>query len=110
MSHPYLAFLGAAAALALEPADIAAQTPPQTNKPSTAANSAKAAKSWTAPRTADGQPDLEGVWSSATLTPFERPREFAGKEFFTEAEAAAYAQKIIEQSNRDRRGATPEED
>ena len=25
------------------------------------------------PRTADGQPDLQGIWSNAILTPLERP-------------------------------------
>jgi len=33
--------------------------------------------------------DLDGVWSYATLTPFERPAEFANVEFFTDAQAAA---------------------
>ena len=28
---------------------------------------------WSQPRTPDGQPDLQGVWSNATLTPLERP-------------------------------------
>ena len=45
---------------------------------------------WTLPRTADGQPDLQGYWTNATLTPLERPAELAGKEFLTDAEAAAY--------------------
>jgi len=35
-----------------------------------------------------GQPDIEGYWSNATITPFERPAALAGKEFLTEAEAA----------------------
>jgi len=30
--------------------------------------------------------DLEGVWTNATITPFERPPELAGKEFLTEKE------------------------
>ena len=38
-------------------------------------------KAWTAPRTPDGKPDLQGIWSYATITPLERPAEFAGKEF-----------------------------
>src|SRR5512141_1619155 len=45
-------------------------------------------KTWTAPRTPDGQPDLQGVWSNPTITPFERPAEFAGKAVLTEKEAA----------------------
>ena len=30
---------------------------------------------WVVPRTLDGHPDLQGNWSSATLTPLQRPRE-----------------------------------
>src|SRR6516164_441037 len=33
--------------------------------------------------------DLQGVWTDATITPFERPAELAGKEFLTEKEAKA---------------------
>jgi len=33
-----------------------------------------AAENWVTPRTVDGQPDLQGVWTNATLTPMERPR------------------------------------
>jgi hypothetical protein len=42
------------------------------------------------PRTADGHPDLQGVWTNATLTPMERPASFAGKLNLTEAEAKAF--------------------
>jgi hypothetical protein len=41
------------------------------------------------PRTPDGQPDIQGIWTNGTLTPMERPAQFAGKEFLTEGEAAA---------------------
>src|SRR5438067_12535229 len=44
---------------------------------------AQVAKPWTPPKTPDGQPDLQGVWTNPTMTPFERPREIAGKEFMT---------------------------
>ena len=63
-----------------------------------------AAKKWTPPRTPDGQPDLQGMWSNATITPFERPKELAGKEFFTEQEAADYEKRIVKEGNRDIRG------
>ena len=44
-------------------------------------------------RTPDGQPNLQGVWQMNTYTPLERPKEFAGKEFFTEAEARDFFAK-----------------
>jgi hypothetical protein len=37
-------------------------------------------------------PDLQGYWTNDTYTPFERPAELAGKEFFTPEEAAAFIQ------------------
>ncbi len=60
-------------------------------------------RNWNPPRTADGQPELEGIWSTATLTPLERPPEFAGREFLTEQEAADYIKRTLEESNSDRR-------
>jgi hypothetical protein len=41
-------------------------------------------------RTADGRPDLSGIWDYATTTPLERLKEFVGKSF-TEQELAAIA-------------------
>ena len=41
-------------------------------------------------------PDLHGYWTNATFTPLERPQELAGKEFFTEAEAAAELRKRLD--------------
>jgi hypothetical protein len=43
---------------------------------------------WRAPRTADGQPDLQGMWTSATITPLERPAEFGARRALTPEEAA----------------------
>ena len=45
------------------------------------------ADDWTVPRTPDGKPDLQGIWSNATQTPLERPEEFGDKRFLTEQEA-----------------------
>ena len=45
------------------------------------------------PRTPDGHPDLQGTWNTLTLTPLERPAEFAGKATITDAEARAYEKK-----------------
>jgi hypothetical protein len=75
-----------------------------------AAASMPAAKNWTASHTPDGQPDLQGIWSNATITPLERPKELAGKEIFTEAEALEYEKRVLEESNKDRRDGSPEAD
>jgi hypothetical protein len=64
---------------------------------------AKAAGSNAIPRTADGHPDLQGVWTNSSLTPLERLREFESKQTVTEAEATAYEKQNLEQNNRDRR-------
>jgi hypothetical protein len=56
-----------------------------------------AAGEWTAPRTADGQPDLQGYWTNQSFTPLERPSELAGKEWFTKEEAEAYLKKRVDQ-------------
>jgi hypothetical protein len=86
-----------AAAAFLAPSVLVSQTP-------LAAKVASGkSKTWTPPRTADGQPDLEGVWTNPTLTPLERPDEFAGKEFLTEKEAADYVNRTLQRVSSDRR-------
>jgi hypothetical protein len=63
-----------------------------------------AQKKWSPAHTPDGQPDLQGVWGFATITPLERPNDLAGKEFFKDAkEAAEYEKSFLSQNNRDRR-------
>ncbi|HJT88444.1 MAG TPA: hypothetical protein VJ732_11320 [Bryobacteraceae bacterium] len=74
------------------------------------AQKAGAARSWTAPRTADNQPDLQGVWTNATLTPLERPAELAGKEFLTAEEAAQFEKQTLARVSTDRRDGPPEVD
>jgi hypothetical protein len=61
-------------------------------------------------RTPDGQPDLQGIWTSSTLTPLERPPELAGKQVLTPAEAAAYEKQLLQRGNRDIRGESADVD
>lgn len=39
-----------------------------------------------APRTSDGYPSLQGMWTNNTITPLERPPELADRRFLSEAE------------------------
>ena len=52
-------------------------------------------------RTADRQPDLQGVWRAHTITPLERPTEFADKPFLTPEEARAYQARRLTTLNLD---------
>ena len=54
------------------------------------------------PRTPWGAPDLRGIWDNRTITPLERPPEFAGKETLTTAEAAAHEATTAELRVNDR--------
>ena len=72
----------AVVSLALVP--VAGQAPKAPAK--TAAKTSKASDS---PHTAWGDPDLQGTWNFALITPLERPSMLAGKAVLTEEEAAA---------------------
>ena len=48
------------------------------------------------PRLADGKPDMQGYWTNQTFTPLERPAQYKGKEYFTAEEAAAFAERALE--------------
>jgi hypothetical protein len=37
-----------------------------------------------------GEPDLQGIWTDETATPFQRSPKFANQEFFTEAQRAEF--------------------
>ena len=57
---------------------------------------AAAAQGAALPRTPDGRPDLQGIWDFRTITPLERPKQFAGKEVLSADEAAALEQRAAE--------------
>ena len=79
MRHLGLPFLIIAVAGGLPPAPTAAQD--------RAAGTDGAA--WTMPRMPDGQPDLQGFWTTQTFTPLQRPEHLAGRAFHSEEEWAA---------------------
>src|SRR5438445_13147209 len=45
------------------------------------------AKGGTTPRAPDGQPDLQGDWTSESFGPLERPPKYAGGEVLTDQDA-----------------------
>ena len=50
-----------------------------------------------APRTAWGTPDLQGTWTGSTITPLERPKEYADKPILTSQEAAALDPETVKE-------------
>ena len=66
------------------PPSLAVQTRPGSGEVASKRASATKAEKWTAPRTSWGEPDLQGVWSYATITPLERPENQAGKDVLTD--------------------------
>ena len=87
MSHRCLLSMRTVAAVAvlwLVPATVAGQA------------GIAGADTWTLPRTPWGEPDLQGVWANNNVTPLQRPKEFAGKEFLTDQEVAALKQRAAQ--------------
>jgi hypothetical protein len=86
--HVRASVLGLATALAAAP-QAAAQAATQTAAP---AAGERTAPGYVAPRTAFGQPDLQGVWSNASNTRMTRPDQF--KTLILSDEEAAKAQEV----------------
>jgi hypothetical protein len=57
--------------------------------------------SWKAPRTPWGDPDLEGMWTNATATPLERPKELEGKRVLTDEELVERDRKVAQENSTD---------
>jgi hypothetical protein len=49
---------------------------------------------WKVPRTPDGHPDLQGVWSNNSVTPMTRPPQWKDKERLTDAEVEELKQIV----------------
>jgi len=101
MRHRCLAIMGVLAVVIavvwLAPVPVAGQAP------TAAAKTTGAVKTGTPLRTPWGEPDLQGIWNDNTQTPLQRPKEYAGKEFFTEEERAALDKKRAELPGREYR-------
>ena len=61
-----------------------------------AAANAAAPTHGTVPRTADGVPDLQGIWTGGTLTPLERPPALANQPFIADADLAEHQRHLAE--------------
>ena len=96
MKDRLLASIGVLTVMLAAPLPGQAPTAPAKSSPRDKAGS------WILPRTPDGHPDLQGIWTNATLTPIERPDTFAGKATVTDAEARAYEKKDLETNDIDR--------
>ena len=64
---------------------------------------AQDSRKWSPPRTPWGEPDLQGTYSNRTITPFERPANVNGREFFTKEEVAALEARAQESGGDDGR-------
>ncbi len=51
---------------------------------------------WKVPRTPDGHPDLQGVWSNNSVTPMTRPAQWKDKERLTDAEVEELKQLVAQ--------------
>ncbi len=60
------------------------------------ATSPLVAQEYQTPRTVDGQPDLQGLWTNDTITPMERPASLSDRAFLTPEEISAMERNVAE--------------
>jgi hypothetical protein len=84
-----VAAVAATGALLLVPSTLLAQN---------GGTNAPPVKPYAAPKTPWGEPDLQGTFSNRTITPFERPANVNGREYFTPEEVAALEKSASERS------------
>ena len=77
---------------------VLAANPLAGQQPRPAGTNGAAAKAYKAPRTPDGQPDLQGFWTNSTYTPLERP-DGVTKEIYTEEEYARNVKAAAERES-----------
>lgn len=75
----------------------------QTSRRATGPRPREAAARATTPRTPWGDPDLQGLWDFASLTPFERPAALADRATLTGEEAVRFEEQLQARSDRDSR-------
>jgi hypothetical protein len=56
------------------------------------------------PKTAWGEPDLQGIWTDEAATPFQRSPKYANQEFFTEEQRTELDKERATLLGRDKRG------
>lgn len=64
-------------------------------------------REWALPRSASGQPDMQGVWFYGTSTPFERSANLGFKQHFSDIEAAAIQQQLHEADRQKQQAINP---
>src|SRR5271154_585132 len=89
-----VAIAAAAVVISVPATTASAQAPPASGAMPAAAPS---------PKTAWGEPDLQGIWTDETTTPLQRPARYANQEFFTPAERVELDRVRSEVLGRERR-------